>query len=96
MLLLMSVFIFNPFVGAVAGLTIIIGAAYMLRIYQLTFFRTTTAKTEDFQDVSGIDFIALLIIAFLVLAIGFYPQFILDLSQTTSSHLVNLLSARLF
>ena len=96
MLLLMSVFVFNPFVGAVAGLTIIIGAAYMLRIYQLTFFRTTTAKTEGFQDVSGIDFVALLIIAFLVLAIGFYPQFILDLSQTTSNHLVNLLSARLF
>jgi NADH-quinone oxidoreductase subunit M len=96
MLLLMSIFVFNPYLGALAGLTIIIGAAYMLRIYQLTFFRTTTEKTEDFQDVSGIDFISLLIIAFLVLAIGFYPQYILDLSQTTSNHLINLLSSRLF
>jgi NADH-quinone oxidoreductase subunit M len=92
----MSVFIFNPYIGAIAGITIIIGAAYMLRVYQLTFFRTVTDKTENFTDISGVDFVALLIIAFLVLAIGFYPQFILDLSQTTSNHLVNLLSSRVF
>jgi NADH-quinone oxidoreductase subunit M len=96
MLLLMSVFIFNPYIGSVAGITIIIGAAYMLRVYQLTFFRTVTGKTENFTDISGVDFVALLIIAFLVLSIGFYPQFILDLSQTTSNHLVNLLSSRVF
>lgn len=96
MLLLMSVFVFNPYIGAVAGITIIIGAAYMLRVYQLTFFRTVTDKTENFNDISGVDFIALSIIALLILAIGFYPQFILDLSQNTANHLVNLLSSRVF
>jgi NADH-quinone oxidoreductase subunit M len=95
MLLLFSLYLYKPILAVIAGLTIIFGAAYMLRIYQLTFFREVSAETTDFKEISISQMFALGFIAFLVIAIGLFPQYILDISYITCTHLKNLLATRI-
>lgn len=80
-LLLKSVFAYKTWLGAFATLTIILCAIYMLRMYQLVMFGPTSEKTETFSDLNGTETVGLGIIAFFVLAIGFFPQTLLDFSQ---------------
>jgi NADH-quinone oxidoreductase subunit M len=94
MLLLFSIFIENKIMGIVAGLTIILGAAYMLRVFQRVFMGEVSAKVEEFKTIETIHLIALGFICILVLAIGIYPQFILDLTAEGSQYLTNLLEIK--
>ncbi|CAG0896964.1 unnamed protein product, partial [Darwinula stevensoni] len=50
-LLLYGVWDYNHWLGAVAGLTIIFGAVYMLRVYGLSMFGPTNEETANFPDL---------------------------------------------
>jgi NADH-quinone oxidoreductase subunit M len=93
-LLLMSVFLYNPILGVVAGSTIILGAAYLLRVYQRAFMGEVSEHVSNFKPVSAFDLAALGFIALLVLVLGIYPQFILDISANGSQYLTNLLELK--
>jgi len=93
-LLLMSVFMYNPIVGCIAGITIILGAAYMLRVFQRAFMGEVSEQVTNFKPVSTIDLCALGFIAILVLALGIYPQYILDITANGSQYLTNLLELK--
>lgn len=80
-LLLNGVWNYNSGLGAAAGLTIILGAVYMLRAYGLSMFGETNHQTADFEDVNPREFLALGIIAGLVLLLGFFPQWVLNLTD---------------
>lgn len=80
LLLLKSVFTYNAWLGAFAGLTIIFCAVYMLRIFQLVMFGNTKPSTENFEDVNSLEGVALGLIAFFVIVLGIFPQSILDMS----------------
>lgn len=88
-LLLFSVYLYHPFVGLLAGITIILGAAYMLRVYQRVFMGALTSHTDQFKDIRGMDLIALSFIAFLVVLIGLCPQKILTFTELLSNTLSN-------
>jgi len=94
LLLLFSVFIENQVSGIIAGITIIIGAAYMLRVFQLAFMGEVSTKVENFKPISTTHLIALGFICLLVFVIGLYPQYILDLTANGSQYLVNLLEIK--
>lgn len=64
-----------------AGLTIILGAAYMLRLYQHLMLGEVSVQAERVADVRGAELILLSIIALLVLVLGLYPSAILNLSE---------------
>ncbi len=60
--------------AAVLGTTgIIIGATYMLRLYQQVFFQEVNPKVAGLPDLKMREFIALVPMIILVLWIGFYP-----------------------
>lgn len=80
-LLLNGVWNYNMWLGALAGLTIILGAVYMLRAYGLVVFGPTNAATERFEDVNPREFLVLGIIAGLVLILGFFPQSVLNFTD---------------
>ena len=80
-LLLNGVWNYDFWMGAVAGLTIIFGAVYMLRAYGLAMFGEATESTSQFQDVQTNEFIVLGIIAALVLVLGFFPGIVLNLTD---------------
>lgn len=80
-LLLNGVWSYNNWMGAVAGLTIIFGAVYMLRAYGLAMFGDANAKTAQFADVSVQEWVVLGTIAALVVLLGFFPQTVLNLTD---------------
>jgi NADH-quinone oxidoreductase subunit M len=80
-LLLNGVWNYNNWLGAIAGLTIIFGAVYMLRAYGLAMFGNTNETTARFTDLQSGELMILGIIAGLVIVLGFFPQIILNLTD---------------
>ncbi|MES2064516.1 MAG: NADH-quinone oxidoreductase subunit M [Bacteroidota bacterium] len=93
-LLLKGVFNYNIWFAAVAGLTIIFGAVYMLRMYKNVMQGESNELTALFADIAGSEKLVLGIICVLIIGIGVYPQPILHLSEAAVTNLVNTVSAK--
>ena len=89
-LLLSGVYEFNKWLGAVAGLTIILGAVYMLRLFQKAMFGKKSALTEHFADLSFSERAVLLPLAVMVFWIGLYPNSFLKLTEPAVSNLLQM------
>jgi NADH-quinone oxidoreductase subunit M len=87
-LLLNGVWHYNFWMGAVAGLTIIFGAVYMMRAYGLAMFGEPNSATEKFSDVDGREFLVLGVLAALVLVLGFFPGMILNLTDISVTRIL--------
>jgi NADH-quinone oxidoreductase subunit M len=87
-LLLNATFQMNIILGAVAGLTIIFAAVYMLRMYKNVMQGETNALTATFTDIAGSEKLVLAIICALIIVIGVYPQPILHLSEASVEKLL--------
>jgi NADH-quinone oxidoreductase subunit M len=88
-LLLNGVWSYNNWMGAIAGLTIIFGAVYMLRAYGLVMFGDANAKTAQFADVSVQEWVILGVIAALVVLLGFFPQTVLNLTDGSVNRILS-------
>ncbi len=93
-LLLKGVFNYNIWFAAIAGLTIIFGAVYMLRMYKNVMQGEANELTLTFTDIAGSEKLVLGIICVLIIAIGVYPQPILHISEAAVTNLVNTVSAK--
>lgn len=78
--------------GIIAGLSIILGAVYMLRLFQKTMFGESTELTESVEDVSGTEKLTLAIISGLVILMGIFPNVLLKVSEPASEALLNILA----
>ncbi|RZL38771.1 MAG: NADH-quinone oxidoreductase subunit M [Pedobacter sp.] len=94
-LLLYSVYSHNIWMGAIAGLTIIFGAVYMLRMYQNVMLGATNELTAKFVDIKGTEKIVLYTICVLVVVMGVYPKPILHLSEASVQHLLEQVNQKL-
>ena len=90
-LLLSGVFAYNNWLGAIAGLTIILGAVYMLRMFQKSMFGPTSGRTETFADLSGTESWVLLPLAVMVFWIGMHPNSFLKLTEPAVMNLLQYL-----
>ncbi len=90
-LLLKSVFNYNVWLGGIAGLTIILGAVYMLRLMQRAMFGEMTDTTATFNDVSGSEVAVLLPISALVLVMGVFPNVFLQLTEPAAQVILELI-----
>jgi NADH-quinone oxidoreductase subunit M len=88
-LLLRSVLEWNIWMVSLAGLTMIFGAVYMLRMYKKVMQGETNALTITFTDISGTETLTLGIICALIIIIGICPQPILHISEAASRNLFN-------
>src|ERR1700712_1105837 len=95
-LLLNSVFQYDIWFAAVAGLTMIFGAVYMLRMYKGVMQGETNTLTATFTDISGSEVWVLGIICLLIIVIGVYPQPILHISEAAVQNLTNLVHDKAF
>lgn len=80
-LLISGVFKFENIAGAVAGLTIIIGAVYMLRMYQRTILGESSLQTDNFTDLTATEKGVLIPIVIMVILIGICPGLFLRVSE---------------
>lgn len=87
-LLLLGIYQYHIVAACFAGLTIILGAAYMLRMYQHIMLGEVNVRTQEMQDVKGLELLVLIVIAFLVLGLGIYPEPLLKLSEGAVNNLL--------
>ena len=89
-LILQGVFVVNKFWAFIAASGIVLGAAYMLWLYQRTMFgNITNPKNEDLPDLSAREiwtFVPLLVLA---VWIGLYPKPFLDRLETSVDNVMS-------
>jgi len=78
----------NKLVGVLAATGVIIGAAYMLWLYQRLFFMRIHEKVVGLPDMDLREIVALAPLVILVLWIGIYPVPFLDFMHPTVEHLL--------
>ena len=72
-----------------AGITIILGAIYTLRMVQKVIYGNTNALTEGGTDIGYNEKLVLGIIVILIIAVGIYPQAFLNLTEETTKLILN-------
>ena len=91
-LLLLGLFQYNAILAGFAGLTIILGATYMLLSYQKTMLGDVKTGTLNFVDLSFSDKIVMLAITIVIILSGCYPKPLLILIEPSVKHLLIILN----
>jgi len=80
--------------GVIAATGIIIGAAYMLWLYQRVFFMEVNEKVQGLKDMDLREIVTLLPLIILVLWIGIYPDTFLSFMHPSVEHLIQRLNGQ--
>jgi NADH-quinone oxidoreductase subunit M len=92
-LIILGGFTANQWAGLLAATGIIIGAGYMLWMYQRVFFMETNPKVAGLPDITGREFLALLPMVVLIFWIGIYPDTFLGFLHESVRHLLERVNA---
>jgi NADH-quinone oxidoreductase subunit M len=90
-MLLGSVYQYGVWAAVLAGMTIILGAVYMLSAYQKSMLGEVNGSTANFAEVSGSEKSLLLVICALVILGGVLPSLLLDLSAPAAEQLLQII-----
>ncbi|MGC3948127.1 MAG: NADH-quinone oxidoreductase subunit M [Chryseolinea sp.] len=91
-LLINSIFQYQYVLGAIAGLTIILGAVYMLRTFQKSMSGEVNNLTARFADLTTEEKWVLYPVVILIILIGIYPAPLLELSEPAVTNLLKVYS----
>jgi NADH-quinone oxidoreductase subunit M len=91
-LLINSLFQYKPALGAIAGVTIILGAIYMLRTFQKSMSGEANSRTASFLDLTGQEKLVLYPVVLLIIVIGIYPAPLLEISESAVNALLQSIS----
>jgi NADH-quinone oxidoreductase subunit M len=89
-LLLKSVFDHQMTLGIIAGITIILGAVYTLRLIQKSMFGNVSRITKDFEDLTAAEKWVLIPLCALVVLGGIFPNVVLNFSEASVVQLTQL------
>lgn len=84
-----GLFQFNAVYAGTAGLTVILGAVYMLRAYHTTMHGEANELTAGFSALTKTEIAVLAGLGILVIALGIYPKVVLDVSEPAVRQLVD-------
>jgi len=87
-LIILGGFTANQWAGVLAATGVIIGAGYMLWLYQRVFFMETNPKVAGLKDVDMREIITLLPMVILIFWIGVYPTPFLGFMHESVRHLL--------
>ncbi|MCE7043070.1 NuoM family protein [Dyadobacter sp. CY312] len=91
-LLLSGVFNYNAWLGAIAGLTIILGSVYMLRLYQKSMFGQKSNWVEGFKDLTLSESLILIPLVVMVFWIGIFPNTFLKISEPAVNQILQIIN----
>lgn len=91
-LLISSLIKYKLALGIVAGITIILGAVYMLRSFQQSMSGESNPVTASFADLNGNEKLVLYPIVVLIILIGVYPAPLLEISESAVKNIVEIYS----
>ena len=80
-LLLAGVYQYNAWMGAIAGLTVIFAAVYLLRMFQRVMLGPDSSFTATIRDLSGAELAVMAPLVLLVFWIGLFPNTFLHISE---------------
>lgn len=80
-LLLSGVFQYSAVMAAFAGLTVILGAVYMLRSYQTIMLGGPTSATNNFAPLRLQEKVILICISFIVIVTGLFPGWMINMVE---------------
>lgn len=89
-MLLLGLFEYNTWAALVAGLTVVLGAVYMLRMYQKVMLGDVNENVTVFEDLKWNEELVLATIAILIFAFGIFPKPILELVAPISEQIYRL------
>lgn len=87
-LLINGVYQYNAWIAAFAGLSVILGAVYMLRSYQSIMLGVPVLQTETFAPLQSSEKATLYIICAAIIVFGIYPKPLLDIAEPAVTQLV--------
>ena len=87
--------VFAVGIGAVAGLTLIFGAVYMLRLFQGAMFGEKTAISANFRELNFSEAMVLVPLCVMVLLMGVLPNLFLKLSEPAIKELLDFVIPRI-
>lgn len=87
-LILLGTYLSDKLMVVFASMGVIIGAAYMLWLYQRVFFQKPRPHLTELLPMKWNEYLALIPMILLVFFIGFYPNPFLDFMRTSVSHLL--------
>lgn len=93
-LLLKSLYEYNVWFAAFAGLTIILGAVYMLRAYKMAMLGPDRTDGIAFPDLNLNEKLVLFPIVGLILFLGVYPQFIFNLTEFSVNKILDIVNLK--
>lgn len=91
-LLINAVFQYNSITGTFAATTMILGAVYMLRSFQLTMLGENNAVTKGFTDLDRVEKWVLYPIVIMVVLIGVYPAPLMKISEAAVDNLLSIIT----
>jgi len=91
-LLLGGVYQYNHWMGAVAGVTIILGAVYLLRMFQRVMLGPDTSFTATIQDLTGAELAVLVPLIVLVFWLGLFPGTFLRISEPAIMQIMTIVN----
>lgn len=80
-LLLKGMYQFGFWYAVFGGMTLILGAVYLLRFYQKSMLGSVSETTSSFKDISGNETVILTIISLLIIYLGIFPNGLLRISS---------------
>ena len=81
-----GLFQYNMVIAAVAGVSIILAAVYTLNMIQRVFYGNTVSLTANAVEANGYVQTTLIILVIVVIALGVYPQPLLQLTKGVLLH----------
>ncbi len=94
-LLLNGVYQFNPWMAGFAGLSVILGAVYMLRSYQSIMLGETNTITSSFAPLETSEKAVLIIICAAIIVFGVFPKPLTDIVSPSVDQLITGLNTAL-
>ncbi len=88
-LLLFGVYEYNTWLAVFAGLTIILGAVYMLRMYKQVMLGEQGPRVLEFRDLQWNELLALGVIVVLIVVMGVYPKPVFDIAEPVLQTILN-------
>ncbi len=80
-----GLFHYNILITAVAGVSVILAAVYTLLMVQKVLYGNTSSVTENASETGGNIKWVLVVLVIIVIALGVYPQPVIDLTNDTVS-----------
>lgn len=83
-LIILGAIEFNWFIGLLAGTSLIVGACYMLWMFQRVFFEKPKEGCERFTDLSVVETLTFLPVILLIIGMGIFPQVFIKKIEPTA------------